>query len=117
MSDRPNVLLVLTDQYRAQALGCMGNAQADTPNLDRIVAEGLPFENAYSPNPVCSPARESIRTGCYSHRHRVIGNTYKQIPLPTDFDMLGECSLRRSSRRSDVRGTSTGAGSTAGTII
>ncbi|MFB6227737.1 MAG: sulfatase [Halobacteriales archaeon] len=91
MSDRPNVLLVLTDQYRAQALGCMGNAQVDTPNLDRIAAEGLTFENAYSSNPVCSPARGSIQTGCYSHRHRVIGNTYKQIPLPTEFDTLGEC--------------------------
>jgi arylsulfatase A-like enzyme len=91
MADQPNVLFVLTDQYRAHALGCMGNDQVDTPNLDRIAAEGVTFENAYSSNPVCSPARGSIQTGCYSHRHRVIGNTYKQMDLPMEFDTLGEC--------------------------
>jgi arylsulfatase A-like enzyme len=91
MSDQPNVLFILTDQWRAHALGYMGNAQVETPNLDRLAGEGVTFERAYTTNPVCSPARGSIQTGCFSHRHRVITNTYKQVPLPAGLDTLGEC--------------------------
>lgn len=98
MADRPNVVFVLTDQFRAQSLGCMGNSQVHTPNLDRLASDGVIFEHAYTSNPVCSPARGSIQTGCYSHRHRVIANTYKQIPLPMEFDTLGECLQRAGYR-------------------
>ena len=54
---RPNVLFVLTDQWRAAALGCMGNEEVHTPNVDRLADEGLTFERAYTPKPMCVPAR------------------------------------------------------------
>ena len=65
---RPNILLITADQLRADALGCYGNAVCSTPCLDRLAEEGVLFENAFTPNPICVPARASITTGNYSHR-------------------------------------------------
>jgi arylsulfatase A-like enzyme len=86
MPDQPNVLFVLCDQLRAQALGYHGNEQVATPNLDRFADEGVAFERAYTPNPVCCPARGSILTGCYPHVHGVVGNNLR---LPTDEPTMG----------------------------
>ncbi len=58
-----NVLFLMTDQQRWDALGCAGNSKIKTPNLDRLAREGAYFENAYSACPVCVPARASILTG------------------------------------------------------
>jgi len=64
MSDkRPNVLFLMCDQLRADALGGYGNTMACTPNLDRFFNEGTVFDQAYSPCPVCMPARYSVRSG------------------------------------------------------
>ena len=49
---RPNVLLVVTDQQRFDALGCYGNPDVDTPNLDKFAAGGVLFENGYCQSPV-----------------------------------------------------------------
>ncbi|HOZ48966.1 MAG TPA: sulfatase-like hydrolase/transferase [Candidatus Hydrogenedentes bacterium] len=65
MADRrPNVLLVMCDQQRADTIAALGNQHIYTPNLDRLVARGAAFTNAYSTCPVCVPARYTIRTGC-----------------------------------------------------
>jgi choline-sulfatase len=61
---KPNILFVMTDQQRADAIAALGNAQIYTPNLDRLVRRGAAFTNAYSTCPVCVPARCTIRTGC-----------------------------------------------------
>jgi len=92
-SERPNVLLVQADQWRGQALGCVGNEQMNTSNIDALSEEGVLFERTFSPCPVCSPARGSIQTGCYPHRHRVIGNTFLDVPLSDDVETIAE-SLR-----------------------
>ncbi|MFP4053431.1 MAG: sulfatase [Phycisphaerae bacterium] len=68
MSDRPNVLLIMADQLRADALGCYGNPVCRTPNIDALARSGVLFENSFTPNPICVPARASITTGNYSHR-------------------------------------------------
>jgi choline-sulfatase len=68
MSDKPNVLLIMADQLRADALGCYGNEICRTPNIDALAADGVLFENSFTPNPICVPARASITTGNYSHR-------------------------------------------------
>jgi len=60
---RPNVLFVMTDQQRADTIAALGNEHIYTPNLDRLVARGVSFTNAYSTCPVCVPARLTIRTG------------------------------------------------------
>jgi len=68
MSDRPNVLLITADQLRCDALGCYGNDVCRTPNLDGLARSGVLFENSFTPNPICVPARATITTGNYSHR-------------------------------------------------
>ena len=64
---RPNILLILADQLRADALGCYGNRVCRTPNLDAMAAGGVVFENSFTPNPICVPARAILTTGNYSH--------------------------------------------------
>ena len=71
---RPNILLVFTDQQRADTLGIL-NPVMRTPVMDRLCAEGTTFTRAYTPVPVCVPARCSLifgqyahNTGCYENR-------------------------------------------------
>jgi arylsulfatase A-like enzyme len=88
MSDRPNVVFVLTDQFRAHALGCMGNEQVQTPTLDGFARESVVFERGFSNAPVCCPARGSILTGQYPDTH---GVTTNNLRLDPDIPTLGEC--------------------------
>lgn len=62
----PNILLLMTDQQRWDALGCSGG-WVQTPNIDRLAAEGVRFTNAYTNSPVCVPARVSLARGLYPH--------------------------------------------------
>ena len=64
---RPNVLWIMMDDGRADALGCYGSAWARTPNMDRIAAGGVRFDVAIVQNPVCVPSRKSMKTGHYAH--------------------------------------------------
>lgn len=77
-SPRPNVLWIITDQLRGQALGYHGDPNALTPNLDNLAATGVSFGGARSGFPLCCPARGSFLTGRYPH-HMVPGHEY---PLP-----------------------------------
>lgn len=61
------VILIMTDTQRTDMLGCYGNPAMHTPNLDRLAAEGVQFEKAYTTQPVCQPARSAIFTGSYPH--------------------------------------------------
>jgi arylsulfatase A-like enzyme len=70
----PNVLWIMTDEHVFDALGCAGHPVVETPNLDEFAASSLFFENAYSPSPVCGPARASLFTGLYPPAHGVTGN-------------------------------------------
>jgi arylsulfatase len=72
--DRPNVLFVMTDQQRFDTIATLGNPLVRTPNMDRLVARGVTFDNAYSPCPVCVPARYTIRSGCEPTRTGVYRN-------------------------------------------
>ena len=69
--DRPNLLVILTDDQGAWAMGCAGNREIRTPNLDRLAREGIRFENFFCTSPVCSPARASILTGRIPSQHGV----------------------------------------------
>jgi choline-sulfatase len=64
---RPNVLILLSDQHAATALGCYGNPQVETPALDALAAGGVRFDAAYSACPVCVPGRFALYTGRYTH--------------------------------------------------
>lgn len=68
-TQRPNILIVTTDQQRTDSLSCYGSTFTDTPHIDRLAAEGVCFERAYCANPVCTPARASIFSGRFVSRH------------------------------------------------
>ena len=71
---RPNVLVIMPDQLRGQALGCMGNPDVQTPHLDRLASQGLLFRNTFANTPVCCPARAIMLTGTYAHTNGMIAN-------------------------------------------
>jgi len=71
---RPNILFIMPDQLRAQALGCMGNSDVKTPNIDRLAAEGMLFKQTFANTPVCCPARANLLTGKYAHRNGMVAN-------------------------------------------
>jgi arylsulfatase A-like enzyme len=71
---RPNILLILTDQMRASAMACDGNSDVQTPNIDRLAAEGMRFKRTYANVPVCCPARAILLTGTYPHVNGMVAN-------------------------------------------
>ena len=74
MTDQMNVLVLMCDHHRFDALGCVGNPLATTPSLDGLASESVRFDNCFTQSPVCSPARHSLATGQYAHAHGVITN-------------------------------------------
>ena len=71
---RPNILFILPDQLRAQALGCYGDPNVRTPHIDSLAAQGLTFRNTVANTPVCCPARANMLTGCYAHKNGMVAN-------------------------------------------
>lgn len=69
MRESPNILLITTDQQRKDSLSLYGRPGYRTPHLDGLAAEGLCLDRAYTPSPVCTPARVSMITGQYPTRH------------------------------------------------
>lgn len=72
--DRPNILLIMSDEHAPQTLGCYGADFAITPNIDRLAAEGVLFENAYCNYALCVPSRNSFLSGRLPHRVRAYDN-------------------------------------------
>lgn len=77
---RPNVIVVLADQLRRQALGCYGDADAITPHIDRLAVDGVRFANACSTYPICVPFRFTMMTGHYAHTRLVPGIEWRLSP-------------------------------------
>ena len=73
-SERPNLLFILADEWRAQATDYHGDTNARTPVMDRLASESLNFQNAVSGTPVCCPYRASLLTGQYPLTHGVFLN-------------------------------------------
>lgn len=86
MSKQPNILFLLTDQQRFDTIHAAGNGYIHTPNLDRLMREGCHFTNAYSPNPVCIPARHNMLTGLPARYHGYDDN-YFIDPPPIPYDL------------------------------
>ena len=70
MASLPNILFLLTDNQRADLVGCAGNRIIHTPNLDRLGYRGVRFANAFATTPICAASRASYLTGLYERRHR-----------------------------------------------
>ena len=75
-----NVVVFVCDELRADLLGCYGGAMVRTPNMDSLAADGAVFENAYTPTAICSPARASLMTGLYPHKHHMFNNSTPAYP-------------------------------------
>ncbi len=67
----PNIIFLLTDDQRYDALGAMGNPLIETPEMDRLAAEGILFEHAYVTTPICCTSRASLLSGQYARRHKI----------------------------------------------
>ncbi len=67
--ERPNILILMPDQMRADCMGCAGHTQIRTPNLDQLSADGVRFTNTFTVSPICMPARASFANGLYPHNH------------------------------------------------
>ncbi|MCL2514265.1 MAG: sulfatase-like hydrolase/transferase, partial [Oscillospiraceae bacterium] len=70
----PKTIIIMTDTQRRDMVGCYGFPDMKTPNIDRLAAEGLRFDRAYTVCPVCAPARAAIFTGQYPHGAGVFTN-------------------------------------------
>ena len=76
---KPNVLFILCDDIRWNAMSCAGHAAIKTPHIDRIAKEGVRFANMFCTTSLCSPSRASILTGVYAHTHGVTNN-FTELP-------------------------------------
>lgn len=98
--NRPNVLLIITDQHRADHLGCYGNRQVRTPHLDGLAAQGQRFERCYAANPICMPNRATLLTG---RMPSVNGVRHNGVPLPLESMTFAEV-MRRAGYRTALIG-------------
>lgn len=99
MDGRPNLIVICTDQQRADSLGCLGNAGVRTPNLDRFAGTAMVLRNHYAPNPICGPSRASMYTGRYPRHHRSYTNG---IVLDPSLRMLSGLLARAGYRTESV---------------
>ncbi|MBX2821536.1 MAG: sulfatase-like hydrolase/transferase [Rhodothermaceae bacterium] len=70
----PNVIIIIADQMRGDALGILDHPNINTPNLDRMAKEGVLFSDYFVNNPVCVPSRMSMFSGLYPHEHGALSN-------------------------------------------
>lgn len=73
-NERPNVLVVMSDEQRWDSFGYVGNPAAHTPHLDALAEQATVFEGCYTPFPLCCPSRASLWTGRMPRHHQVLGN-------------------------------------------
>ncbi len=82
-AEQPNVLIILGDDQAWGDFGFMGDKTIQTPNLDRLAAEGLTFTRGYVPSSLCRPSLASLVTGLYPHQHRITSNDpSRKLPKP-----------------------------------
>ena len=80
-------ILIMTDTTRKDMLGCYGNGRMHTPFLDRLASQGIRYENAYTCQPVCGPARSAIFTGTFPHSNGVVTNC---VPMGANVYTIGQ---------------------------
>jgi arylsulfatase A-like enzyme len=110
MTQRPNILWICTDQQRWDTIAALGNPRIHTPNLDRLVREGVAFTHAFCQSPICTPSRASFLTGRYpsSIRASTNGNTHWADAAPLVTKLLAnsgyDCGLAGKLHLSGAQG-------------
>lgn len=84
-SGKPHIILIMTDQQRGDALGCMGNKAVISPNIDRLAQEGSLFVSGYSSAPSSTPGRAGLLTGMSPWHHGMLG--YGRMALKYRYEM------------------------------
>lgn len=79
--ERPNILLITTDQQRFDTIAALGNKEIYTPHLNWLVDEGISFTRCYSDCPICMPARATIMTGKPAYEHGLLDNLNNKLPM------------------------------------
>jgi len=87
MTEKRQIVFIMTDTQRWDMVGCYGNKDMITPNLDKLAEDGIRFEKAYTCQPVCGPARSAIFTGTFPHSNGSWGNT---MPLGDNVKTIGQ---------------------------
>jgi uncharacterized sulfatase len=87
MSQHRRIVVIMTDTQRRDMIGCYGNKDMKTPNIDKLASEGIRFEKAYTCQPVCGPARSALFTGLYPHSNGCWGNS---MPLGDNVKTIGQ---------------------------
>lgn len=82
---QPHIIFIMTDQQRADALGCAGNPAIKTPNIDALAKEGVMFNQTYSPVPSCTPARSCLLTGMEPWNNGMLG--YGRVARKYKYEM------------------------------
>ncbi|MBW2282822.1 MAG: sulfatase-like hydrolase/transferase, partial [Deltaproteobacteria bacterium] len=111
---RPNVLLIVTDQQRADHVGFGGNDRLRTPNLDALAARGSVFDRCYVANPICMPNRSTMLTGRVPSAHGVIfndrslawtANTFPRVLRGAGYEtaLIGKSHIQHGVSRNVVR--------------
>ena len=101
-TDPPNFLVLVTDDQRADALGCAGNPIIHTPHMDALASSGVRFERAFVTTPICAASRASLFTGLYERSH---GYTFTKPPLAPAFtDISYPVLLRQNGYRTGFIG-------------
>ena len=71
---KPHILLLIDDEHHPDVMPIEGNSHIQPPTLDRFINQGTYFRNAYTPSPICVPARQSFLSGLYPHNTGALGN-------------------------------------------
>lgn len=77
---KPNVIILYSDQHNAHAIGFMGHSDVKTPNLDKLVKNGIAFTRAYCPDAICAPSRNSLMSGLYPRTLGILNNGESTYP-------------------------------------
>ena len=92
---KPNLVVFLPDQQRADTLACYGGVKVHAPNLNKLASESVVFERTYVTHPVCTPSRSSLMTGTWPH---INGSTRNSVPLDRRFRVFPELMEDRDYR-------------------
>jgi len=100
---KPNVVFIISDQHKLEAIGAYGSKLAITPNIDMLAKTGVIFNNAYTPAPVCAPARAALVTGMYPYAN---GAIYHKAPIKMPngkIKNLGSGILRKTGYHEGIK--------------
>ena len=110
MSERPNILFIMTDDHASHAMSCYNSRINETPNLDRIAEGGMRFNNCFCTNSICAPSRAVILTGTYNHINGV--TTLRTIWTADRSHFPNSCKPRDTRPQWWANGISDTAGTT-----